>query len=254
VSALASAPRRGRRARGGTPSGGTLARSLAPPRAAPPGRRPRRGNPEGTRERLVATAAEVLNRDGYFGTDSNALARAACYSPATFYKHFADKREILLAAYESWVAAEWRHIGDVLRGESSPTEPRSRETSAERSRRRRGDRGAAVGRLAEELTDWILAHHRRWRGLRASVLALVGSDPVVREFYVAQRRNQLELLEGMRRPGRSARGDREGDALLLFTFERACDALANGEAEALGLRAAPLRSLLVRLLTARLAR
>src|SRR5690606_17709581 len=53
--------------------------------------RPRRGTPDGTRERLIAAAAEVINRDGYFGTDSNAIARAAGYSPATFYKHFEDK-------------------------------------------------------------------------------------------------------------------------------------------------------------------
>jgi AcrR family transcriptional regulator len=197
-----------------------------PPRKTP---RPRRGTSEGTRERLVATAAEVLNRDGYFGTDSNALARAAGYAPATFYKHFADKREILLAAYESWVAAEWRHIGEVLRGEPGERAP-----------------------LAEELTTWIIEHHRRWRGLRASLLALVGVDPVVRDFYVGQRRRQLELLEEMRGTRRPARGDREADALLLFSFERACDALASGEAEALGLHAAPLRALLVGLLTARL--
>lgn len=185
--------------------------------------RPRRGTPAGTRQRLVAAAAEVLNRDGYFGTDSNAIARAAGYSPATFYKHFEDKRAILLAAYEQWVATEWRHISDALRG---------------------------GGGAARELTAWILAHHRRWRGLRASLLGLVGSDPVVRAFYVAQRRRQLKWLRELRGADRARPGDREADALLLFTFERTCDAIAGGEADGLGLDAAQLESLLIERLAA----
>jgi AcrR family transcriptional regulator len=230
-----------------------VARLGAPARLLAATRRPRRGAPEETRERLVAAAAEVLNRAGYYGTDSNALARAAGYAPATFYKHFADKRAILLAAYESWVAAEWRHIGAALRADPAPRRGGAEPVRSPRSRGPGSAGGKGGERLAEELTDWILAHHRRWRGLRASVLALVGSDPAVRDFYVAQRRRQLEILREMRGRGVKA-GDREADALLLFTFERACDALAGGEAEALGLRALALRGLLVRLLAARLRR
>jgi AcrR family transcriptional regulator len=183
--------------------------------------RPRRGTPEGTRERLVAAAAEVLNRDGYFGTDSNAIARAAGYSPATFYKHFEDKRAILLAAYERWVSVEWRHITGTLRT------------------------GLPAREAARELTTWVIAHHRRWRGLRASLLALVGADPVVRAFYVTQRRRQLEWLAEMRGGRHPAPGDREDDALHLYTFERVCDAIANGETEALGLDVTRLEALLV---------
>jgi len=192
--------------------------------------RPRRGTADGTRERLIAAAAEVLNRDGYFGTDSNAIARAAGYSPATFYKHFEDKRAILLAAYQRWVAAEWQHISTVVGGLRTP--------------------GASPAAVARELTAWILAHHRRWRLLRAGLLGLVGADPVVREFYLAQRRRQLEWLGEMRGAGRQ--GDREADALLLFTFERVGDAVAGGETEALGLDAGRLEALLVARLEERL--
>src|SRR5207237_2486008 len=59
-----------------------------------------------TRDRLVTTAMRVFNQVGFWGTDSNELARAAGYSPGTFYRHFADKRAIFLAAYQSWAAAE----------------------------------------------------------------------------------------------------------------------------------------------------
>jgi len=188
--------------------------------------RPRRGTPEGTRERLVAAAADVFNRDGYFGTDSNALARAAGYAPATFYKHFVDKRAILLAAYERWVATEWDHIATVLRTA--------------------GDmRAGGAEHLARQLTVWIVAHHRRWHGLRASLLALVGTDTMVRDFYVQQRRRQLDLLRRLheRRGAKASR--READAFLLFSFERTCDALAGGEAKALGLRPGHVELLLV---------
>jgi AcrR family transcriptional regulator len=76
--------------------------------------RPRRGSPEQTRERLVAAAAKLFNRVGYHGTDSNRIAREANYSTGTFYKHFKDKREIFLAAYETWVASEWKAVASEL--------------------------------------------------------------------------------------------------------------------------------------------
>ena len=176
----------------------------------PPSARPRRGRPEDTRARLVAAAARVFNRDGYYGTDSNRIARAAGYAPATFYKHFSDKRAIFLAAYEAWVSAEWASIADSL----------GQERSAEET--------------AADLVGLSMRHHRRWRGLRASLRALVAQDAVVRSFYRAQRRRQLAMLATM---GRSERGERAGeeDAILLFTMERVCDALAEGEVAALGL-------------------
>lgn len=188
--------------------------------------RPRRGTPDGTRQRLIAAAAEVFNRDGYFGTDSNAIARAAGYAPATFYKHFPDKRAVLLAAYEGWVATEWQEIEAV------------------QSR-------VPAGQRARALTTWVLGHHQRWRGLRASLFGLIGVDAVVRDFYVAQRNRQLDLLQSLRTPRRRRAGDRERDALLLWSFERACDALANGEADALGLDAARVEALLVELMRGR---
>jgi AcrR family transcriptional regulator len=82
--------------------------------------RPRRGTPAQTRERLVAAAAILFNRAGYHGTDSNRIARAAGYSTGTFYKHFKDKREIFLAAYETWVASEWKAVATELSAGGAP--------------------------------------------------------------------------------------------------------------------------------------
>jgi AcrR family transcriptional regulator len=193
--------------------------------------RPRRGSAPDTRDRLIAAAAAVFNRDGYHGTDSNRLARAAGYAPATFYKHFPDKRTILLAAYEAWVTTEWQAIGTAFRAASSPAE------------------------RAERIVDLVLAHHRRWKGLRASLRALVATDAITRRFHRAQRRRQLEWLASMRSPAGPDPNARVNDAILLFTLERTLDAVAEGEIAALGLGVTPvvarLRALLQATLTAR---
>jgi AcrR family transcriptional regulator len=176
--------------------------------------RPRRGSPGETRARLVAAAAREFGRVGYDGTDSNRLARAAGYAPGTFYKHFADKRAIFLEAYQAWVTAEWGAIDRVLR------------------------RGGNPRAQAAQIVAMVLAHHRRWRGLRSSLRALVVRDRVVRAFYRRQRRRQLDLLATLR-SGRGRPGPREDDAVLLYTLERVCDALADGELSDLGLEVQP---------------
>lgn len=191
-------------------------------KARSPAPRPRRGAPKDTRERLVRAAAAIFERDGFDGTDSNAIARAAGYSPGTFYKHFADKRAIFLAVYEEWVTHEWNAIGRTLE-----------ETS---------DAGAR----AEAIVAMYLEHHRRWRGFRASLRALAAKDRAVRSFYLAQRRRQLELMAS------EAPSARAADVLLLYTLERAADGLADGEAGSLGIEAAELRALLVELVRRRL--
>src|SRR5215470_10399607 len=76
--------------------------------------RPRRGDPQETRQRLVAAAARLFNGRGYHGTDSNRIAHAAGYSAGVFYKHFNNKREIFLATYEAWSKAEWEQVAAVL--------------------------------------------------------------------------------------------------------------------------------------------
>jgi AcrR family transcriptional regulator len=170
-----------------------------------------RGTPEETRARLVAAAAELFNRDGYLATDSVRIARAAGYASGTFYKHFADKRAALLAAYESWVSAEWRAVED--------------EVAA----------GGTAREMAERIVQLVLESHVRWRGLRASLAAVVATDAEARRFHRDQRRRQLEMMSALRQR-RSKRGrTAEQDAVLLFTLERTCDAVAAGELRDLAL-------------------
>ena len=174
--------------------------------------RPRRGRPADTRERLVAVAAAVFNRDGYYGTDSNRIATEAGYAAGTFYKHFADKQAVFVAAYETWVTAEWRAIETAVLA------------------------GGDARELASRIVALVVDLHARWRGLRASFSALVAADAEVRRAHRRQRRRQLEMLAELRRRiGAKPRG-KEDDALLLFAIERTCDALAQGEVRDLGLR------------------
>lgn len=173
--------------------------------------RRRRGAPEETRARLVAGAAEVFNREGYFGTDSTGIAREAGYAAGTFYKHFPDKRAILLAAYENWVTAEWRAIEEEMAA------------------------GGAPGQVAGRIVDLVVRLHTRWRGLRASLLALVPVDANVRRFYRDQRRRQLALIAEMRRRRGARPRPAAEDAVLLFALERSCDAIAVGEVRDLSL-------------------
>ena len=182
--------------------------------------RPARGTPSATRARLVAAAAAVINRDGFHGTDSNRIARAAGYAPGTFYKHFPDKRAILLAAYDEWVTAEWAAV--------------EREVRA----------GGGATAVANRIVDLVLGLHRRWRGLRSSLLAMVATDGTVRRFYRGQRRRQLRMLHELRGVLRGPPRTAAEDAVLLFTLERTCDAVANGELRDLGLaRASTVRVL-----------
>ena len=173
--------------------------------------RPRRGSPEQTRERLVAAATNLFNRVGYHRTDSNRIAKEAGYATGTFYKHFKDKREIFLAAYEAWVSSEWKALAAELSAGSNPEA------------------------IARELVMSSIEFHTRWRGLRASLLELVFADAEVRRFYRKQRRRQLDLMRQLRASIGAPPRRREDDAIHLFTTERTFDALAQGELQDLDL-------------------
>src|SRR2546430_11421135 len=52
------------------------------------------------RERLLEAAAEVFARTGYAEASAEAIAREAGMSKATFYEHFANKEECILALFD----------------------------------------------------------------------------------------------------------------------------------------------------------
>ena len=167
--------------------------------------RPRRGAPHETRGRLVAAAAGVFNRVGFYGTDSNQIAKAAAYSTGVFYKHFKDKREIFLAAYEQWSIAEWKQVAAILAAGGSDRE------------------------LARRLVLMFIDVHTEWRGLLASLRQLVVTDTMVRRFHRRQRKRQLDRMAELRQQRHLKPRPREQDLVYLWTTERSFDAIAQGE-------------------------
>ncbi|HWE26677.1 MAG TPA: helix-turn-helix domain-containing protein [Polyangia bacterium] len=180
--------------------------------------RPARGKPADTAARIVDAALVVFNRDGYFATDSNALARAAGYSPATFYKHFDDKRALFIAVYTRWVHDEWQELQAIVADGGTPM------------------------KLARRIVAAVAAQHERARGMRAALRVLVHQDATVRAAFVAHRREQLIRMRALGH----ARHSRAADALVMLTLERVCDAIADGEAQALGATPASLITLVER--------
>jgi len=123
--------------------------------------------------------------------------------------------------YADWVGREWAQVNASL------------------------ERAGSATRRAERIVTIFLGHHRRWRVFRASLRALVPADPAIRDFQRKQRRLQLHLLARLREAAGAPPASREEDALHLLTMERAADAVADGEAAALGLRLPQFRALLV---------
>ncbi len=190
-----------------------------------PETRPRRGDPSETRRRLVAAAAVAFDRDGFAGTDSNRIAREAGYSPGTFYKHFADKHAAFVAVYEEWVRAEWEAIDRLWLEKRGP-------------------------QLAASLTATVVDLHKRWRGLRRNLRALVAEDAGVRKAYLASRARQLEALAALG-AGSTSRAE---DAAFLYTVERIADAIADAEPRALGFEEVELTAVLGEVIAARVRR
>ena len=194
-------------------------------------KQPPRG-PEETRSRLVAAAGKLFNSVGYFGTDSNRIARAAGYAPGTFYVHFADKREIFLEVYRGWVASEWQAIAAAIAPEQSAgAGPLGQVPEKRKPVFRKGHASAQSLRIAQA----VLQHHREWRMFRKSLRALTMTDERVHAARVKERERQIaqtaELLW--------ARGVRQTPARIyanLLLFEILCDAVADGDTEVLGLK------------------
>jgi AcrR family transcriptional regulator len=65
------------------------------------------------RGRLHAAAAEVFCRSGYADATAEAIAREAGMSKATFYEHFANKEECILALFDEAATEVARAMGEA---------------------------------------------------------------------------------------------------------------------------------------------
>jgi AcrR family transcriptional regulator len=70
-----------------------------------------------TKKRLTAATLEVVAKEGVEGATTARIAEAAGLSPAALYKHFATRKELLIAALDSLYDTIHR---DVLESSSEP--------------------------------------------------------------------------------------------------------------------------------------
>jgi AcrR family transcriptional regulator len=185
--------------------------------------RPGRRHAASTREALIAAAATAFERDGFFGTDSNRIAREAGLAAGTFYRHFEDKRAIFLAVLERRAASEIEVVRAAL-GERRP-----------------------AAELASLLVAQLIELRQHGNGLRANARLLAVTDAQVRAALQRQRSELTDALRALR-----GNASREVAALLLWMIERAGDALADGEARDLHLSRAALLAELERAVDRRL--
>jgi AcrR family transcriptional regulator len=152
-------------------------------------------DPEATCAALIAAARKEFEESGFDSTQSNKIARRAGYAPQTFYRHFADKVEILLAVYASWVFEEQQAL-DAARG-------------------------------MREAARVLLVHHRASLRFRRALRALSVTDPRVRAARAKSRMVQIEHLRKLL-PHTAEMSDAKL-ARSLFVIERVADACAEGE-------------------------
>lgn len=179
--------------------------------AAKLARKPRRTrDAQESRRLLVEAAAEIFNSSGFHGTDTNRIAKAAGYTPGTFYTHFPDKRAIFLEVYQRWVDAE---LADIVSG----------------FKFKGHDRRARLART-------ILSHHKKWKIFRASLRALHAIDPEVRKARLAQRARQIDVMVAIGKEAGREPLSRSSILSNLLIVEAICDSIADGDLDIMGVR------------------
>src|SRR3954470_19880206 len=76
------------------------------------------------RERLLEAAAEVFAERGYAEASAEAISRAAGMSKATFYEHFANKEDAILALFDEATRVIMGRVGEATG--SAPADPQAR--------------------------------------------------------------------------------------------------------------------------------
>ncbi|GAB3584213.1 TetR/AcrR family transcriptional regulator [Amycolatopsis endophytica] len=70
----------------------------------------------GTREKILAAATRIMREQGYARATTKEIARAAGFSEAALYKHFADKTEIFLGVLASQLPRLDAMLSDLTPG------------------------------------------------------------------------------------------------------------------------------------------
>jgi len=105
----------------------------------------------GKRERLVASASELIHRNGVATTTLAAVAQAADVPPGNVYYYFKTKNELVSAVLASW-AAQFEAMLDTLADADTPqARLKTLVRSWDEMRELVAQHGCPIGSLAAEL-------------------------------------------------------------------------------------------------------
>jgi AcrR family transcriptional regulator len=95
--------------------------------ALPPAARGRHAPPPEVRlplqrERLLRAAAAEFAQSGYAGASSESISRRAGMSKATFYEHFDNKEDCIIALFEHAASVLFEEMADAARRSRDPAE------------------------------------------------------------------------------------------------------------------------------------
>jgi AcrR family transcriptional regulator len=70
---------------------------------------------EATQQMIVARAAQLFNRQGYFGSSMSDLMRETGLEKGGIYNHFRSKEELALAAFDYAVEVIWQTVEEEMK-------------------------------------------------------------------------------------------------------------------------------------------
>lgn len=125
-----------------------------------------------TREKLLASASEMVARDGYSGASIERIAEEAGFSKGAFYSNFANKEDIFLQLLERNAGGDVVELTERLRSIDEPKD------------------------VIESLCEWAnqRAKDKRWGTLAIDLLRIARRDNTLEDRHLRLFSDQWEGL------------------------------------------------------------
>lgn len=138
---------------------------------------------ESTKDRVITAAVELFNEQGVGAVTTNHIAAHLGMSPGNLYYHYANKEEIVRAAFDRMNAA----ADEVWKIDDAPPPP--------------GKKRPAVDVLGlQRIVLGNLRLYAEYIFFARELTALLRADPVLRERYAAISERRMEQLVQVLRP------------------------------------------------------
>ena len=161
------------------------------------------------KEKLKASGKLLIDKVGYFSTNSNEIARSAGLAAGTFYNHYKNKEELFLDVYKDWHEEQRSAIQAIVLEALNDQE------------------------FTRKIVDILQYYYGRNVKFRSSIHSLKLTSTKVYDFRLEQRKILLGMISQIVKLRKIKRSK---DEILLFqmSIERFFDAYALGEFRELG--------------------